>query len=176
MRQRRWIELLSDYESKIKYHPGKANVVVDALSIKERLKPKRVRAMSMTIQSGLKAKILKAQGEASKDLKAPTEWLRGLEIYFERRDDGGICFFDQIWIPSVGSVRKLIMDEAHTTRYSVHSGANKMYYDLRDLYWWPGIKRDIADYVSKCLTCSKIKAEHQRPSGLLRQPEILEWK
>ncbi|GJW88420.1 putative reverse transcriptase domain-containing protein [Tanacetum coccineum] len=146
MRQRRWIELLSDYESKIKYHPGKANVVVDALSIKERLKPKRVRAMSMTIQSGLKAKILKAQGEASKDLKAPTEWLRGLEIYFERRDDGGICFFDQIWIPSVGSVRKLIMDEAHTTRYSVHSGANKMYYDLRDLYWWPGIKRDIADY------------------------------
>ncbi|GJW55018.1 putative reverse transcriptase domain-containing protein [Tanacetum coccineum] len=138
MRQRRWIELLSDYEYEIKYHPGKS--------------------------------------EASKDLKAPTEWLRGLERHFEQRDDGEIYFFDRIWIPSVGGVRKLIMDEAHTSRYSVHPGADKMYYDLRDLYWWPGMKRDIAEYVSRCLTCSKIKAEHQKPSGFLQQPEIPEWK
>ncbi|GKB50631.1 putative reverse transcriptase domain-containing protein [Tanacetum coccineum] len=68
------------------------------------------------------------------------------------------------------------MDEAHTSRYSIHPGADKMYHDLRDLYWWHGIKRDIAEYVSKCLTCSKNKAEHQKPSGLLQQPEILEWK
>ncbi|GKB46703.1 putative reverse transcriptase domain-containing protein [Tanacetum coccineum] len=175
IRQRRWIELLSDYECEIKYHPGKANIVADALSRKERLKPRRVRAMSMTIQYGLKAKILEAQGEASKDLKAPTKWLRGLET-LERRDDGGIYFFDRIWIPSVGGVRKLIMDEAYTSRYLVHPGADKMYYDLRDLYWWPGMKRDIAEYVSKCLTCSKIKAEHQKPLGLLQQPEIPEWK
>ncbi|GJV76979.1 hypothetical protein Tco_1508563 [Tanacetum coccineum] len=73
MRQRRWIELLSDYECEIKYHPGKANVVADALSRKERLKPRRVRAMSITIHSGLKTKILEAQSEASKDLKALTE-------------------------------------------------------------------------------------------------------
>ncbi|GJS35810.1 putative reverse transcriptase domain-containing protein [Tanacetum coccineum] len=116
------------------------------------------------------------QSEASKDLKAPTEWLRGLERHFEQRDDGEIYFFDRIWIPSVGGVRKLIMDEAHTSRYSVHPGADKMYYDLRDLYWWPGMKRDIAEYVSRCLTCSKIKAEHQKPSGFLQQPEIPEWK
>ncbi|GJY36926.1 putative reverse transcriptase domain-containing protein, partial [Tanacetum coccineum] len=70
----------------------------------------------------------------------------------------------------------LIMDKAHTSRYSVHPGADKMYYDLRDLYWWHGMKRDIAEYVSKCLTCSKIKAEHQKPSGLLQHPEIPEWK
>ncbi|GJX28233.1 putative reverse transcriptase domain-containing protein [Tanacetum coccineum] len=133
----------------IKYHPGKANVVADALSRKERLKPRRVRAMSITIHSGLKTKILEAQGEASKDLKALAEWLRELETHFERRDDGGIYFFDRIWIPSVGDIRKLIMDEAHTSRYSIHLGADKMYYDLRDLYWWPGIKRDIAKYISR---------------------------
>ncbi|GKA31291.1 hypothetical protein Tco_0717596 [Tanacetum coccineum] len=104
MRQRRWIEILSDYECEIKYHPGKANVAADALSRKERLKPRRVRAMSMTIQSDLKAKILETQGEASKDLKAPTKWLRGLETCFEKRDDGGIYFFDRIWIPSVGGL------------------------------------------------------------------------
>ncbi|GJU64725.1 putative reverse transcriptase domain-containing protein [Tanacetum coccineum] len=176
MRQRRWIELLSDYECEIKYHPGKANVVADALSRKERLKLRRVRAMSITIHSRLKTKILEAQSEASKDLKAPAEWLRGLERHFEQRADGEIYFFDRIWIPSVGDVRKLIMDEAHTSRYSVHPGADKMYYDLRDLYWWPGMKRDIAEYVSRCLTCSKIKAEHQKPSGFLQQPEIPEWK
>ncbi|GKA18813.1 putative reverse transcriptase domain-containing protein [Tanacetum coccineum] len=79
-------------------------------------------------------------------------------------------------ISSVGGIRKLIMDEAHTSRYSIHLGADKMYYDLRDLYWWPGIKRDFAKYISRCLTCSKIKAEHQKPSALLQQPEIPEWK
>ncbi|GKA38648.1 putative reverse transcriptase domain-containing protein [Tanacetum coccineum] len=87
----------------------------------------------------LKTKILEAQSEASKDLKAPTKWLRGLERHFEQRDDGEFYFFDRIWILSVGDVRKLIMDEAHTSRYSVHPGADKMYYDLRDLYWWPEI-------------------------------------
>nr|GEU31476.1 putative reverse transcriptase domain-containing protein [Tanacetum cinerariifolium] len=118
----------------------------DALSRKERLKPRRVRAMSITIYSGLKTKILEAQGKASMDLKAPAEWLKGLEIHFERRDDGGIYFFHRIWIPSVGGVRKLIMDEAHTSRYSIHPGADKIYYDLRNLYWWPGMKKDIAEY------------------------------
>nr|GEW72509.1 putative reverse transcriptase domain-containing protein [Tanacetum cinerariifolium] len=97
----------------------------------------------MTIYSGLKTKILKAQGEASKDLKAPAELLRGLDAQFERWDDDGIYFMDHIWIPSIGDVRTLIIDEAHTSKYYVHPGAYKKYYDLRDLYWWPVIKKDI---------------------------------
>ncbi|GJU16440.1 putative reverse transcriptase domain-containing protein [Tanacetum coccineum] len=70
----------------------------------------------------------------------------------------------------------MIMDKAHKSKYFVHPGADKMYYDLRDTYWWPRMKRCIATYVSKCLTCSKVKAEHQKPSGLLQQLEIHEWK
>ncbi|GKE11691.1 putative reverse transcriptase domain-containing protein [Tanacetum coccineum] len=79
-------------------------------------------------------------------------------------------------VPLKGEVRTLIMDEAHKSKYSVHPGADKMYYDLRDRYWWPRMKKDIAEYVSKCLTCLKVKAAHQRPSGLLQQPEIPVWK
>ncbi|GJU87397.1 putative reverse transcriptase domain-containing protein [Tanacetum coccineum] len=74
-----------------------------------------------------------------------------------------------------GEVRTLIMDEAHKSKYSVHPGADTMYYDLRDRYWWPRMKKDIAEYVSKCLTCLKVKAEHQRPTSLLQEPEILVW-
>nr|GEU97051.1 putative reverse transcriptase domain-containing protein [Tanacetum cinerariifolium] len=147
MRQRRWIELFIDYECEIRYHLGKANVVadaLDALSRKERVKPRWARAMAMTIQSGIRGMIKAAQ--------------------------------DRIWVPLVGGVRTIIMDETHKNRYSVHPGVDKMYHDIRNMYWWPGMKRDIAIYVSKCLTCSKVKAEHQRPSGLLQQPEIPKWK
>ncbi|GKD85920.1 reverse transcriptase domain-containing protein, partial [Tanacetum coccineum] len=168
MRQRRWIELFSDYECEIRYHPGKANVVADALSRKERVKPKRVRAMAMTIHSGVKGMILAAQGEAFDQENVMNERLHGLDQQMERKRDGSLYFMDRIWVPLVGGVRTVIMDEAHKSRYSVHPGADKMYYDLRDMYWWPGMKRDIATYVSKCLTCAKVKAEHQR--------EIPEWK
>ncbi|GJT03909.1 putative reverse transcriptase domain-containing protein [Tanacetum coccineum] len=112
-----------------------------------------------------------------KDLKVlPTERLRGLDAQFESKEDGVIHFVGRIWVPSTGGMRKVIMDEAHASRYSVHPGADKMYYDLRDVYWWPGMRRDIAEYVNRCLTCLKVKAEHQKPSGLLQQPEIPEWK
>ncbi|GJV71552.1 putative reverse transcriptase domain-containing protein [Tanacetum coccineum] len=152
------------------------NVVADALSRKERLKPRRARAMSMTIHSSIKARILEAQSEASKNVNTPAEMLKGLDKQLERKEDGGLYLAERIWVPVYGNLRTLIMNEAHATRYSVHPGADKMYYDLRGLYWWPGMKKDIATYVSKCLTCSKVKAEHQKPSGLLQQPEIPEWK
>ncbi|GJT51998.1 reverse transcriptase domain-containing protein [Tanacetum coccineum] len=176
MRQRRWIELFSDYECEIRYHLGKANVVADALSRKEWVKPKRVQAMARTIQSGLKGMILTAQGEAFNQENVLAERLHGLDQQMERKGDRSLYFMDRIWVSLVGGVRTVTMDEAHKSSYSVHPGADKMYYDLRDMYWWPGMKRDIATYVIECLTCAKVKAEHQRPSGLLQQPEIPEWK
>ncbi|GKE24880.1 putative reverse transcriptase domain-containing protein, partial [Tanacetum coccineum] len=101
---------------------------------------------------------------------------RGLDEMIERRNNGAVYYLDRIWVSLKGDVRTLIMDEAHKSKYSLHLGADKMYYDLRDRYWWSGMKKDIAVYVSRCLTCLKVKAEHQRPSGLLQQLEILEWK
>ncbi|GJX72149.1 putative reverse transcriptase domain-containing protein [Tanacetum coccineum] len=173
MRQCHWIELFSDYDCEIRYHPGKANVVADALSRKERVKPKRVRAMNMILQSSIKDRILAAQKEVMDEI---TVLQKGLDEMIEQRSDRTLYYLDRIWVPLKGEVRTLIMDEAHKSKYFVHPGADKMYYDLRDRYWWPGMKKDITEYVSKCLTCLKVKAEHQRPSGLLQQPEIPVWK
>ncbi|GJR48021.1 retrotransposon protein, putative, ty3-gypsy subclass [Tanacetum coccineum] len=149
MRQRHWLELLSDYDCDIRYHPGKANVVADALSRKERSKPLRVRALFMTMGLNLPKKILEAQTEALKPENLSAE---DVSEKTSRRKS---------WNPS---------------KYSIHPGSDKMYQDLKQLYWWPNMKANIATYVSKCLTCSKVKAEHQKPSGLLVQPEIPEWK
>ncbi|GKB97101.1 putative nucleotidyltransferase, ribonuclease H [Tanacetum coccineum] len=144
MLQMRWIELFSDYECKIRYHPGKANMVADALSRKERVKPRRIRAMAKTIQSGIRGMVLAAQDETFKQENILVERLHGLNQQMERREDRSLYFLDRIWVPLVRGVRTIIMDEAHKT--------------------------------GKCLTCAKVKAEHQRPLSLLQQPEIPEWK
>ncbi|GJR65989.1 putative reverse transcriptase domain-containing protein [Tanacetum coccineum] len=144
-------QLLSDYDCEIRYHPGKANVVADALSRKER-------------------KNLKNEdvgGMIRKDL--PKERL-------EPRADKTLCLNGRSWLPCYGGLRTVIMHEAHKSKYSVHPGSDKMYQDMKKLYWWPNMKANIATYVSKCLTCAKVKAEHQRPSGLLVQPKIPKWK
>ncbi|GJY36996.1 putative reverse transcriptase domain-containing protein [Tanacetum coccineum] len=175
-KQRRWLELLADYDCEIRYHPGKANVVADALSRKERIKPLRVRALIMTIHPKLPSQILEAQNEALKEENVKAENLRGMDKAFEVRPDGTRCIKNRSWLPLFGNLRDLIMHESHKSKYSIHPGSDKMYQDLKKLYWWPNMKAIIAEYVGKCLTCSRVKAECQKPSGLLVQPEIPMWK
>ncbi|GJU55745.1 putative reverse transcriptase domain-containing protein [Tanacetum coccineum] len=173
MRQRRWLELLANYDCEIRYHPGKANVVADALS---RIKPLRARSLVRTIHPKLPSQILKAQTEAIKEENIKAENLRGMDKAFEVRPDGTRCIKNRSWLPLFGNLRDLIMHESHKSKYFIHPGSDKMFQDLKKLYWWPNIKEIIAEYVGKCLTCSRVKVECQKPSGLLVQLEIPIWK
>ncbi|GKC30686.1 putative reverse transcriptase domain-containing protein [Tanacetum coccineum] len=184
LRQRRWLELHSDYDCEICYHLEKANVVADALSRKERIKPLRVRALVMTIRLDLPKQILEAQTKARKLENLEAEDVGGMLVETSResknpkkeklepRADETLCLNNKSWLPFYSDLRTLIMHESHKLKYSVHLGSDKMYQDMKKLYWWPNMKANIATYVSKCLTCLKVKAEQQKPSGLLVQLEI----
>jgi len=173
MRQRRWMETLSDYDCDIRYHEGKANVVADALSRKFQEKPKRVRALRIDLRFDLIEQIKSVQETAINDNK---EKLKGMVKDLEKDTDGIWKFQKRIWVPIQGNLRERILKEAHHSKYTIHPGKDKMYQDLKRTFWWMRMKNDIADYISKCLTCSQVKVVHQRTAGLLQQLEMPEWK
>ncbi|GKD36923.1 putative reverse transcriptase domain-containing protein [Tanacetum coccineum] len=148
MRQRSWLELLADYDCEIRYHLGKVNVMANSLSRKERIKPLRVRSLFMTIHPKLPSQILEAQAEAIKEENIKAENLRGMNKAFEMRPDGTRCIKNRSWLPLFGNLRNFIMHESHKSKYSIHPGSNKMYQDLKKLYWWPNMKEIIAEYQS----------------------------
>nr|GEZ14760.1 putative reverse transcriptase domain-containing protein [Tanacetum cinerariifolium] len=155
MRQRRWIELLSDYDCKIRYHPGKGNVVADALRQKER-DPLRVRSLVMKVHTNLPERILNAQIKVMKRDNVKAENLRRLiKPIFEIHSNGIRCFKERIWLPFFGGIKDLVMHESHKSKYSIHPVSGKIYQDLKKLYLWPNIKADIATFVCKCLTCTR---------------------
>ena len=91
-------------------------------------------------------------------------------------DQGTIWFGKRICVLEVKSIRESIFREAHDSAYSIHLGSTKMYLDLKERYWWYGLKRDVAKHVAICDTCQRVKAEHQRPAGLLQPMKIPKWK
>ncbi|GKD77449.1 putative reverse transcriptase domain-containing protein [Tanacetum coccineum] len=112
--------------------------------------------------------------EARKEENSGTEDLYGMIKKLEQRTVGTLCLNGRSCIPCRGDLRELIMNESHKSKYSIHPRSDKMYQDLKKLYWWPNMKAEIATYISKCLTCAKVKAEYQKPSDLLVQPVIPE--
>nr|GFB26354.1 putative reverse transcriptase domain-containing protein [Tanacetum cinerariifolium] len=152
MRQRRWLELLSDYDCDIRYHPGKANVIADALGRKEREPPLRVRALVMNIGLDLSRQILNAQTEARKPENIKKEDVGGMLVEnsrdpekvrkekLEPHTDGTLCLNDRSWLPCYGDLQTVIMHESHKLKYSIHPGSDKRYQDMKKLYWWPNMK------------------------------------
>ncbi|GKC38177.1 putative reverse transcriptase domain-containing protein [Tanacetum coccineum] len=141
-----------------------------------------VRALVMTIGLDLPKQILEAQIEAQKPENIKNEDAGGMirkDIPKEKLEpctNGTLCLNGRSWLPCYGDPRTVIMHKSYKSKYSIHPGSDKMYQDMKKLYWWPNMKTDMTTYVSKCLTCAKVKVEHQRPSGLLVQPGIPQWK
>ncbi|KAL8116429.1 hypothetical protein AgCh_022794 [Apium graveolens] len=170
MRQRRWLELIKDYDVTISYHPGKE---FDKLEIEIRIPHESAGTIyAMTFQPGLLEKIRRCQDE----VMSQDDDLKGEEITTQKDNEGILRFASRIWIPNVAELKEEIMRDAHNSKYSIHPGSTKMYRDLKENFWWPNMKKEIAEWVSKCYTCQRVKAEHQRLSGLLQPLNIPEWK
>ncbi|XP_075507477.1 uncharacterized protein LOC142544302 [Primulina tabacum] len=169
MRQRRWIELLKDYDLTISYHPGKAKKVADALSRKGRGK---VTLASLSAQPCLQETV-KLNQDRDPVLTKLKEQVREGKSQDHHIDDKGILWMKgRLCVPDSDNLRQEIMAEAHKSKFSVHPGSTKMYRDLKNSFWWNGMKRDVAEFVSICQVSQQVKAEHQRPGGLLQPLEI----
>ncbi|KAL5565427.1 hypothetical protein UlMin_028591 [Ulmus minor] len=197
MRQRRWLELVKDYDCEIVYHPGKANKVADALSRRSTATLVSIHALPEPLQKDInkirleiitgQLSMLTLQPTIFEDIKGAqeldSELLRlrkdakeGRNPEFSISSNGILHHKGRLCVPNEEEMKNQILTEAHETPYSVHPGTKKMYKDLKEHFWWPGMKKDVTKFVERCLTCQKIKAEHQRPAGEIQSIEVPEWK
>jgi len=200
MRQRRWLELIKDYDLEVHYHPGKANMVADALSRKHRCNCLLVTSFTetlchemgklslemiphgtlghITLDSVLEDQIQLAQVEDEEIRRIIRKISVKDEGYkqFWQDETGGVYYGNRLVVPADPELRKQILDEAHLSKFSIHPGSNKMYHDLRQTFWWSGMKSEIARYVSECDTCQRVKANHLKVAGTLQPLPIPSWK
>ena len=179
LRQRRWMELIKDYDCVIDYHLGKANVVADDLS---RMSAQTLRALNahlslsddgtivakLIAKSNLLNRLLEAQKSDKKISTIVSQNREGKEIEFLVNEDRFLYYRDRVCVPNDDELKKSILEEAHSGSFSMHPGSIKMYKDLKTSYWWSRMKRDVSDFVTKCMVCQRVKAEHQVPLGLLQ--------
>jgi hypothetical protein len=198
LRQRRWLELIKNYDLEIHYHPGKANVVADALSCKSCVNATMISRMpqelckeferlnlgfiahtegiTIEVEPTLEQDIQKGQLKDPKIQGTKEMMEAGKAPDFTEDEHRTVWFQNRICVPDVDDIREKILQEAHDSPYSIHPGSTKMYQDLKERYWWYGMKRDIAAHVAICDVCQRVKAEHQRPAGLLQPLKVPEWK
>ncbi|KAL4038651.1 hypothetical protein IC575_002274 [Cucumis melo] len=170
MRQRIWLELVKDYNCEILYHPGKANVVADALSRKVSHSAALITRQALLHRDLERAEIAVSVGAVTMQLAQLTA------VEFSISSDGGLLFERRLCVPSDSAVKTELLSEAHSSPFSMHPGSTKMYQDLKRVYWWRNMKREVEEFVSKCLVCQQVKAPRQKPADLLQPLSIPEWK
>jgi hypothetical protein len=200
MRQRRWLELIKDYDLEVHYHPGKTNVVEDALSCKSYCHCLTVKFYNETlyhemgklnlemipqgtlnhisVEPTLHDQIIMAQlnDEGVKIIKQKLSQGEAKYKCFLQDKNGVLWFESRIVVPKNHEHQKQILDKAHISKFSIHSGGSKTYQDLRQNFLWTRIKREIARYVSECDRCQRVKASHLKVAGTLQPLPIPSWK